>query len=219
MDHTQAIQKGFVERYLLGELSPAEREEFEAHYFDCSICGDDVQLGAVFVDNARSLLRSEEAAVSARSNSPVFGLPFRAAALASVCLLGLVGYQTIVVIPGMRTIAKAAMRVPEIPKRFSLLGMGSRAKAHAIVIPSNKDVELELEVPGSSDFSGYKFKIVDAKNIVKFILPVSSAQAKDTVPLTIPAGSLAPGTYEIAVVGNKAGQPEIPLSSYPVSVE
>jgi Putative zinc-finger len=218
MDHTQAIHNGFAERYLLGELNPAEREEFEAHYFDCSICGDDVQVGAVFVDNARSLLRSEEAAVSARTDFPVFGLPFRAAALASVCLLGLVSYQTIVVIPEMRTIARA-MRVPEIPKRFSLLGMGSRAKSHAIVIPSNKDVELELEVPGSSNFSDYKFKIVDAKNIVKFILPVSSAQAKDTVPLTIPAGSLAPGTYEIAVVGNKAGQPETPLSSYPVSVE
>src|SRR3974377_2482229 len=40
MDHETADRLQTTERYILGELSPAEREEFEEHLFDCSRCMD-----------------------------------------------------------------------------------------------------------------------------------------------------------------------------------
>jgi Putative zinc-finger len=35
MDHHQATQLTAVEKYLLDELPPELRDEFEEHYFDC----------------------------------------------------------------------------------------------------------------------------------------------------------------------------------------
>ena len=46
MDHQQAIATHATERYLLNELGDTERDAFEAHYFACAICAEDVRTGA-----------------------------------------------------------------------------------------------------------------------------------------------------------------------------
>ena len=43
MDHHQATQHAAVEKYLLDELTPELREEFEAHFFDCQECALDLR--------------------------------------------------------------------------------------------------------------------------------------------------------------------------------
>ena len=43
-----------AERYLLGELTDAERDQFEEHFFDCSACADDVR-GTPLPAGAREL--------------------------------------------------------------------------------------------------------------------------------------------------------------------
>jgi hypothetical protein len=49
-----------LERYLLGEMADSERNAFEAHYFSCAVCAEDVVTAVKFVDNARRpLLRLE----------------------------------------------------------------------------------------------------------------------------------------------------------------
>ena len=45
MQHQQALANKASERYLLGEMSEPERFDFEAHYFDCPACADDVRAG------------------------------------------------------------------------------------------------------------------------------------------------------------------------------
>ncbi len=54
MDHRDALQRSAVERYLLAELSPAERDEFEEHFFDCAECTSDLKTTAAFLDGARA---------------------------------------------------------------------------------------------------------------------------------------------------------------------
>jgi hypothetical protein len=49
--HAFAVQNMLVERYLLGELSGADMEDFEQHLFECSICFDQVQAGQVLAEN------------------------------------------------------------------------------------------------------------------------------------------------------------------------
>lgn len=44
MDHGLIEQSGLVERYLLGQLLPEEREEFEDHYLDCPECLERLEL-------------------------------------------------------------------------------------------------------------------------------------------------------------------------------
>ena len=60
MDHQSAVDGRFVERYLLGELSPDEAAEFEAHFFECPLCAEEVRRGAQFRANLKAVLREDD---------------------------------------------------------------------------------------------------------------------------------------------------------------
>src|SRR5262249_8991015 len=67
MDHRQAVKMRAAERYLLEELSPEERSEFEEHYFGCVECADDVRAAFTFVDNAKAVLAESPIPLAAAS--------------------------------------------------------------------------------------------------------------------------------------------------------
>ena len=62
MDHESVAPTRAVERYLLGEMSPAERDQFEAHFFECEECADEVRTGSMFVENSRAVFEEDDRA-------------------------------------------------------------------------------------------------------------------------------------------------------------
>lgn len=54
MTHTEALSSLASERYLLDEMTEQERDAFEAHYFECAECADDVTTGARMQDGIRA---------------------------------------------------------------------------------------------------------------------------------------------------------------------
>ena len=69
MQHTEADQNLAVERYLLGEMTTSEMEQFEEHLFLCPECAESVKTGATFVENARAVFK-EPAPQAARESTP-----------------------------------------------------------------------------------------------------------------------------------------------------
>jgi len=57
MDHNEALRLQAAEKYVLGELPPPLRDEFEEHFFDCQECALDVTATAGFVNNVRNVSR------------------------------------------------------------------------------------------------------------------------------------------------------------------
>jgi hypothetical protein len=53
MAHQEAENNMTVERYLLNELTEAERMRFEEHYFECVECADAVEAGQIFISGIR----------------------------------------------------------------------------------------------------------------------------------------------------------------------
>src|SRR5215475_9816916 len=97
MDHESAIQTNAVERYLLGEMPIEERDSFEAHYFDCAACAEDIRLGSAMSRDFKAVLRQ-----GLPSRTSWFGwlrTPVLVPTFASIALLGLVGYQNLVQFP------------------------------------------------------------------------------------------------------------------------
>ena len=222
MDHTEAIEGKFTERYLLGELTPAQRDQFEDHYFDCAVCADDVESGAVFVASARALLRegpvSEETAFSGKQSAFArYGLPFQAAAWAFVLLLCVTGYENVVMIPNLKAHSSGVL-VPEILPTVSLVGMGSRAASNPVAAPAAKDFVFEMEIPGSPEFSGYLCEVRDAAGALRFSVSVDAEEAKEMVRLAVPAKALTPGAYNLVVLGEKSGAGPQKLVQYPVQI-
>jgi len=56
MDHNGAIRLQAAVKYVLGELSQAQRDEYEEHYFDCAECAVDIKALATFADTAREVM-------------------------------------------------------------------------------------------------------------------------------------------------------------------
>ena len=59
MDHSEAVRLQAAVKYVLGELPPAQRDEYEEHCFDCAECALDLKAAAVFVDTTREVMRAE----------------------------------------------------------------------------------------------------------------------------------------------------------------
>jgi hypothetical protein len=62
MEHDEATRSHAAERYVAHELSPAERDAFEEHFFDCRQCADDVRFELTFTANVRAVSRAQWAA-------------------------------------------------------------------------------------------------------------------------------------------------------------
>src|SRR5579872_3901062 len=105
MDHSEASQMEAVDRYVLGDLSVSEVEEFERHFFDCPQCSEELRLLSVLQENARAVfieqspgprMDPEKQRVSWWTGlASIWRQPWAVApALAAVVLAVLVGYQT-----------------------------------------------------------------------------------------------------------------------------
>jgi Putative zinc-finger len=54
MEHQEAVDTLAPERYILGEMSEAERDSFEEHFFSCEICAGDVVAADRMREGARA---------------------------------------------------------------------------------------------------------------------------------------------------------------------
>ena len=61
MHHQNALATKASERYLLGEMDEPERFEFEAHYFDCPACAEDVRTGVAMARGIKAVCAEDSA--------------------------------------------------------------------------------------------------------------------------------------------------------------
>lgn len=56
MDHIDAVRTRAPERYALKQMSPAEIEIFEEHFFSCPECAEEVRWVSMFEQNAKKVV-------------------------------------------------------------------------------------------------------------------------------------------------------------------
>jgi anti-sigma factor RsiW len=104
MEHVEAVDTLAIERYLLEEMTPEERESFEEHFFTCAECAEDARAAVKMADGARRGLARDTGGATAADPGVVVpfrpapvrwrtsvALPWAAAALLAVGL----AYQTV----------------------------------------------------------------------------------------------------------------------------
>jgi hypothetical protein len=208
MDHSEAIQLKAAERYLLGELTGTEREQYEEHFFGCHECAQDVQAGAVFMDNAREVLASETMVAPVVAAQPreqswfSFFLRPAFAAPALALLLLVAAYQNVIVIPRLKTALGQATE-PQVLSSFSLIAENSRGGAPLTIrVPLNKQFSLFLDIPPGNQFPYYNCELLAESGKAEFSVKVLSTAAKDTIQLLVPASRLSAGKHVLIVRGS-----------------
>jgi Putative zinc-finger len=226
MDHNEAIRSMIVEKYLLSDLTPELREEFEEHFFDCRECGDDVRTGAAFLEHSKTILSSVPVAQSARIASPSPSRPAWTAWLrglavpAMAVLLAVVGYQNFATVPKLKS-AIAEANAPRIFPSASLIAANSRgARQPRVTVSRGESFLLFLDVNTASDSPSYVADLYDPAGNLEWSLAIPSAAAKETLSIRVPPSERSAGTYTLVVSGvGVGGSKNSEIGRYPFELQ
>jgi len=211
MDHSEALRLQAAEKYLLGELTAALRDEYEEHYFDCRECAADIKAAVAFLDASRAQFRLEPREVLREKEHGEQGwFPWLRPALllpALTVLAAALAYQSFVTIPGL----KRATATPTAGQAsfVSLIGANSRGQAaKSFAIQQNQPVIVEVDIPPAPDLSSYLCQIQDYAGHSVYQSRVSAEDAKRSVHLIVPAGTLRPEPYTLRILGQQGADSE-----------
>src|SRR5215469_9570145 len=219
MEHKEAIRIQAVDRYLLGELTAVEREEFEEHFFSCGECSEDLHIGAILVDNSRAVLREEfpDPVPASPDVPPRPGWRFwwtQVPAAAVIALLGVVGYQNLSVIPEYRR--QLAEDVGAAVPAYRAVRPAVRGAVPVVAVPRGArffEIGAE-EVDAAAD--GYSCEIQDDRGNTVFKFHAPSIVAGEKLNVLLDARRMAPAQY-VLVVRKSSDNAEI--GRYPFSFE
>ncbi len=210
MNHEEAQQEMAVERYLLGELSGAALEEFEAHLFECRACADEVKTADMMLEAARVEWRESGEATSGavvlkerslrRGGGGWWTSPWVLGAALAACAV-VVAVQGLVLIPGMRRQLVVA-ETPAVLNTLVLASAGARSDAiPAVVAPKQGAFLLSVDVPSRAIFSSYECSLYSPAGVRVWQSSLTAAQTRDAVLIHMPVGRTQAGINTLLVQG------------------
>lgn len=204
MDHDEAVRQKATERYLLDELDPELRDQFEEHLFDCQDCALDVRATAMFVEQTKVLLAEppapsalkEPAKTAARARWQAWFRPALAIPVLTL-LLVVIGYQNFVIYPKLTATANQPQIGPWASVNVSTRG-GSETviKTHA-----GEGFGLIVNLPPEDGFTSYLLELYNPAGKLEWSGPLTAVPSDEGRQIYVPGGNRAAGAYKLAVLG------------------
>jgi Putative zinc-finger len=203
MDHDEAIGSQAAERYVAGELSPAERDAFEEHFFDCPECAEEVRWQQIFAANARAVAREQ---AQAAAGPPVWAAwrdwfrarPLLALSLAANAALAVgVGYLL------LKGISRRSSGPQWVAAYFA--PPPARAAVEPQTIPSGA-ASFIVHFPAPDQDGSCSYEILDAAGKRESAGVLSAPAREPEWYLQIPVGGLSPGVHKLVVHGPPGGE-------------
>jgi Putative zinc-finger len=225
MDHDVVVRLKMTERYLLNELDPEARHEFEEHFFDCPDCALDVRAGALFVEQSKIVLaeKSEPVPAGLPVTAPVTAKPgwlawLRPAFAAPVValLLAVIGYQNLITYPHLQH----ALNNPQVLP-FALVNVNTYGSGAPISIHPGESFLLFVRIPSDGEYSHYVAELYNAAGKREWSLPIPASSAQDEWPVQVPGANREAGTYSLVVHGvTAAGEgKEVGRASFELQIQ
>jgi hypothetical protein len=244
MDHAYAEEHGLVDAYLADRLSEAERNEFEAHYFDCARCLEQLETAEDFGAGLRQ--------VAAEEIAPRLGLLAALAhlsrggrlALGALLLLLAALPLGLLLARGRSTAAPADPRVGRLEAELRALrergarpssGGGPQVNVPVFLLaavrsagegrePVNRlplanatgSVMLTVEL-ATADAPAYRATLQGPGGKEIWRTDGLRPDSRDALTLLLPASMLPPGDYRLTLEGAKDGR-TFPVGVYPFRV-
>jgi len=226
MDHIEAIRLQAAAKYALGELSPAQIEEYEEHYFDCAECALDVKSVMAFADASCQVFREQDqekelvpqaAAPSAGWFAwlkPAFAVP----AFAVLLLAIVVGYNRFNPVHSGRDVESAAVlhvqpsvgvdrilstsfRIRDSRGSIDNASEGGLNEG-SVSVHSGQTFELDFDFSPRPQFSHYVGQLQDETGKPVLELALSSETARREIHVPVPAGLVHRGIYRLVISGD-----------------
>lgn len=222
MDHDEAVRQHATERYLLNELEPEVRDQFEDHLFDCQDCALDVRAAAMFVEQSKVALAEppvlSPVRVPDRATAkpgwfawlrPAFAVP------ALALLLAVVGYQNFVTVPGLMEAANRPQVSPWASVNVSTRGPAAKQ----IALHPGEGFGLLINLPPEDGFASYTADLYNPAQKLEWSGAVPKTSAADGRQIFIPGGKLQTGIYSLVVHGVSPTGESKELSRQPIDLQ
>ena len=217
MHHEEAVRTGLTEKYLLNELTPEVRDQFEEHLFDCRECATDLRAAGAFLEHSKVVLSEPDTARVPRPAQPetkrawFSWLTPAFAAPALAILLAVVAYQS------LRAPHSGAVS-PSLVRSVSLITANTRGGSTPVVeVARETPFIVFVDVPPQPGFVSYAAELYDPSGSKQWSFPVSPASIKETLAIQIP-GVPKDGTYSLAVRGSKDSGDGVEVARYAFDV-
>ncbi len=225
MEHSEAIRLMAAERYLLDELSPELRQNFEEHFFECQECALEVQAGDAFIQHSKKIFGGTSVPVAvpevraSRSGWMAWLLRPAFAAPVFAVLIAVIAYQSFVSVPRLKQLASNGQ--PQVIASLYLTsGTLQGAEDRIIKVRPNSSFLLQVDIATDPRYSSYLCELQSASGDVLGSFPVPTEAARNTVPVLVPQQKS--GAYKLVVRGIVSGQQatsEISSSSFELQVQ
>ena len=204
MEHNDAVEQKATEKYLLSELDPAMREEFEEHLFDCQDCALDVRAAAMFVEQSKAVLAEPPVPAAVRVPFPVpaqvrwfdWFRPAIAAPLFAVLLVTL-GYQNLVTYPHQLEAMNSPQVLPSASINFATRG----SNLQVIPVTPGQGFLLYVRIPPETGVASYKLDLNNPSDKLEWTLNLPVAPGQDSWTVHVPAAHRDSGKYTLHVHG------------------
>jgi len=223
MDHDEAVRQKATERYLLDELDPDLRDQFEEHLFDCQDCALDVRAAAMFVEQTKVILAEPPAVSVAHVPAgaatvkpgwfawlrPAFALPVLA------LLLAVIGYQNFVTYPSL----VATANQPQVGTWISVNVSTRGTTANSVSVHRGEGFGVLANLPPEDGFASYTADLYNPAGKKEWSRQIATASREETRQIYIPGHNLESGTYTLVVNGVTPGGESTELSRHPIDVQ
>jgi hypothetical protein len=194
MDHQSITTTHAVERYLLDEMSGEERDQFEAHFFDCDACAEDVRLGAMFIANSRAVFAENEQALKPAQAPVAAKRPWWAAVMRPAWGLALAGALAIFAVIRVATLGPLGE-----PAGVAALTLDPDLKrggsVNSIPYQPGDTVKLNLRIEATGAEGPHIVEIRDASEREIEAVPVILTPSDKEKEIQFRKRSVPPGAY------------------------
>jgi hypothetical protein len=227
MDHTEAIRLQAAAKYALGELSPAQMDEYEEHYFDCAECALDVKAIMAFADDSCKVFREQdqrevvpEPAPSPKGwfawLKPAFAVPAFAVLLLAI-VGGYIRFSSVSKGNGVGPVAVAVLHVQPTVGVDRILSSSFRIhdsrgaindgsepglSEDRVSVHSGQTFELDFDFSPKPQFSHYVGQLQDETGKPVLELSLSSEMVRREIHVPVPAGLVHNGIYRLVISGD-----------------
>jgi hypothetical protein len=212
MNHEEAIRSQAAAGYLLGDLTPEERDAFEEHYFDCRECGDAVRSGATMFASGPVVVEKES---SFRRFRPLKSA-LTGAAAAALIVVGT--YQT-AVIPRVQSLSAPPVMEIVRPTPLPLDETRGEKEEQTIRFTDEKPLALYRDIPSDAPpFPRYQVELSAAAGKVLISVDVPEDMARSG-EISLSVRPLPAGRYQLVIVGVRKDGNRSEVASWPVVVQ
>lgn len=208
MDHLEALRLQAAEKYVLGELTPELREQFEEHYFDCAECAQDLKALTTFVTAGRMVFEEDKFSSPAPSRElrprrsgwfnwlrPMVAVP------AIAILAAIIVFQNAVTIPHAKKQHTPESVAEVYESSFHLQGATRGGNIAKVMLRPNESFALDFDFTPAQVCASYRGTVVDASGHTMTSFNINGVQTNKELHVVIPGGIVRAGYYEVVVFG------------------